>query len=50
MKRPFLALIGVIFLAWAALIGWDQWVNNHGIVAGRQNQTAFYSSYDPEQL
>ena len=50
MKRLVLAVISVLFLAWVALIGWDRWVNAHRIVAGPENQTAFYRSYDPEQV
>ncbi len=50
MKRLVLGLISVLVLAWTALLGWDRWVNDHRIVAGPQNESPLYQSYDPEPV
>jgi hypothetical protein len=43
-------LIGALVLAVAALFGWSSWVNAHRIVAGPDNESSLYRSYDPEQV
>lgn len=49
MKKLVL-VITVLILLWTALFGWDRWVNAHRIVAGPENETTLYQSYDPEQV
>lgn len=50
MKRLVPGLIGMLVLAWMALFGWDRWVNAHRIVAGPENESPIYQSYDPEPI
>lgn len=50
MKKLVLGLISVLVLVYAALIGWDRWVNTHRIVAGPGNESSLYQGYDPERV
>ncbi len=50
MKRLFIGLISVLVLAYAALFGWDRWINAHRIMPSPENETALYQSYDPEPV
>jgi hypothetical protein len=50
MTRLALGLISALVVAWTALLGWDQWVNYHRIVAGPDNESSLYQSYDPERV
>lgn len=47
MKRLVLGIAILLVLAWGTLVGWDRWVNAHRILAGPENETAFYRTYDP---
>jgi hypothetical protein len=53
MSLPLKLLLGssvVLVSTYAALLGWQQWTDSHRIIAGPQNQSAFYRVYDPEEI
>jgi len=43
-------VISALVLAWTATFSWDEWVDNHRIMAGPDNESSLYQSYDPEQI
>jgi hypothetical protein len=48
-KRAFV-FVSVLVLAWTIFIGWDRWVNAHRIVAGPENQSQFFTGYNPKPV
>jgi len=53
MRWPLKVLCGVsavLVLAWGVLLGLQRWIDSRRIIAGPQNQSAFYKGYDPEEV
>jgi hypothetical protein len=47
MKKLAFGFITLLGLAWVALVGWDRRINAHRIMAGPENQSQFFRSYNP---
>lgn len=53
MSWPLKCLIGfsiALALVWGGAVVCQQWIDSRRIIAGPQNQSAFYRGYDPEEV
>jgi hypothetical protein len=50
MKKLAFGFISLLGLSWLSLACWGGWVNAHRIVAGPDNQSQFFRSYNPTSV